>query len=157
MNRVRPSWLFFLALIWWILADPLPGRWVAGALALAVGSVAYALMGGASDFRFHLKGLAPFLSFFLYQSVRGGLDVSRRALSPSLPVTPRLMKYRVLLPEGLPRVSFVATISLLPGTFSAELEEDDLTVHLLTNELAAKETLKQLEQKVGAVFGLSMP
>ena len=82
--------------------------------------------------------------------------MSRRALSPALPLSPRLLRYSVRLPVGSARVFFVGVISLLPGTFSAELQEDELTVHLLAKEVASEETLRELERRVAAIFGLSI-
>ena len=58
----------------------------------------------------------PFAGYFLRESLRGGWDVARRALSPALPMSPALVRFLLRLPPGSARWLFCNTISLLPGT-----------------------------------------
>jgi multicomponent Na+:H+ antiporter subunit E len=53
-----------------------------------------------------------------------GLDVAWRALHPALPIEPQFQRFRLHLPEGQPRTLMVSVLSLMPGTLSAELEDD---------------------------------
>ncbi len=149
-------WVLLFALVCWILFDLRPGAGLAGGLALLTAVALHLGLGGASGVRVSPLGAARFLPYFLVQSARGGLDVSRRALAPSLPLSPRMIRYSVRLPAGPPRVFFVGVISLLPGTFSAELHDDELTVHLLATDVASRETLHTMERKVGEIFGLAL-
>jgi multicomponent Na+:H+ antiporter subunit E len=145
-----------LGLVWWILALPRTDAWGAGALALLVGAGLHAALGGRSGARLHPAGLVAFVPFFLDQSFRGGFDVARRALSPSLPVAPAFLDYRTRLPEGPTQVFFVNCVSLLPGTFSARFQEGELRVHLLTDDGSGPERLKRLEEKVAGLFGVGL-
>lgn len=52
----------------------------------------------------------------LGQAIAAGLDVARRALSPSLPIRPGFVSHPLRLPAGTARDAFCALTSLLPGT-----------------------------------------
>jgi multicomponent Na+:H+ antiporter subunit E len=60
------------------------------------------------------------------------------------------------LPPGSARTLFIAVISLLPGTLSAELEGRRLRVHTLIQDPAVLENLRELEIRVAALFGLEL-
>jgi multicomponent Na+:H+ antiporter subunit E len=95
----------------------------------------------------------PALFFaFLIDSVRGGVDVARRALKPGLLPSPTVLKYPLALPEGLPRILMANMVSLLPGTFSWKLEDDKLVVHILDRELDVLPDLRRLEARIAAAF-----
>ena len=50
----------------------------------------------------------------------------------------------------------INTISLLPGTFSAELDQDLLKVHVLDSQKDFLSELKAVEQSVARMFGISL-
>jgi multicomponent Na+:H+ antiporter subunit E len=93
-----------------------------------------------------------FVPFFLWHSLKGGVDVAWRAFHPRLPITPELIEYPLRLPPGLPRVILVNTVSLLPGTLSAELGGQVLKVHVLDSLGDFLAELETLEQRVGCMF-----
>jgi len=103
-----------------------------------------------------LPGILRFVPFFLWHSLRGGVDVAGRALHPRLPISPGLLKHQWRLPAGLPRVLMANTVSLLPGTLSAELGEEFLHVHVLDQTGAFKSELTQIETRVAKMFGLNL-
>lgn len=143
--------------VWWILAAPLGESWGAGLLAVAVGvGISRALRGKPGTGRLRPRALLGFAPWFVGEAVRGGVDVSRRALSPSMPLAPGTAKLEVRLPEGPARVFFVNSISLLPGTFSAALDGAELTVHLLTVRAGAEDRLRSLEERVADLFGVDL-
>lgn len=154
MRRISPGWLAIYTLVWLLLAWPRTGAWGAGAVAVAAGVLLHVGLGGRSGARLSVSGVARFVPFFLLESVRGGIDVSRRALAPSVPVAPDLLRYAVRLPEGPPRIFFLNAISLLPGTFSAWLEGNVITVHRLSRERGSEVLLRMLEDRVAGLFGL---
>lgn len=154
MHRVSRVWPFAFVAVWWSLASPRTDVWVPGALAVLAGTLLHRILGGRGFFHLRLRGLASFLPFFLAQMVRGGVDVSRRAMSPSLPLDPDFIRYPIRLPGSAARVFFINCISLLPGTFSARLEGSEIIVHRLSADLVGEELLQALERRVGAVFDM---
>ncbi|MFN2327938.1 MAG: Na+/H+ antiporter subunit E [Chromatocurvus sp.] len=102
--------------------------------------------------RTSLVRLLQFLPVFLLRSVVAAFDVARRTFAPRLAISPALVSYDIALPHGLPRVFFMNTISLLPGTLSAALEGDRLTVHVLDRGRDHAAELARLENTVARIF-----
>lgn len=96
-----------------------------------------------------------FMLFFIGRSVVAGIDVSRRLLSPSLPVNPGYLTFYLSLPEGGPRWLLANTLSLMPGTLSVSLDGERLDLHCLDTREPVEADVRLVEQKVARVFGLS--
>ena len=60
------------------------------------------------------------------------------------------------MPPGLPRVFMANTVSLLPGTLSAELDEEHLHVHVLDQTGDLTSELAVMESRVTRLFGLNL-
>lgn len=151
MSRVSLRFVAVLVGAWWVTAGALDG-WAAGVVGVVLGALAHAGLGGERKEHPRPLRLLAFLPHFVALTLRGGLDVARRALSPSLPLAPRLLVYPVALSPGPARVFFVNLISLMPGTFSARLKGDELTVHVLAYDAHGEEKLHDLEKRVKDLF-----
>lgn len=156
MIRRKLIWATILAGLWWVLAGPKLTGWYGGFVAVGFALLILASLAGDPIPRIDPRGLLGFIPFFLVRVVQGGVDVSIRALSPTLPLSPNLLHYESRLPKGAARTLFANTISLLPGTFTAEFREDGLLVHCLARTSNSERGLAELERRVGAVFGLSL-
>ncbi len=143
-----------LALLWWVLTGGDAGSWLIGAPVIVGATVASLALLPAGGWRWSPAGVLRFVPFFLWQSLVGSVDVALRALRPGLPLHPTLLDYELRLPEKPARVFMANTISLLPGTLSAELEGRRLRVHTLTQGPEVLENLRKLELRVSALFGL---
>ncbi|MDY0340126.1 MAG: Na+/H+ antiporter subunit E [Coriobacteriia bacterium] len=106
---------------------------------------------------FRVIGVLPYATYFVKNSIAGGFDVARRALSPAMPIDPGFVDYRLHLTGTAPRVIFANTISLLPGTLSARLIGDSLQVHALDVTTSVEADLHELETIVGTLFGQRIP
>lgn len=109
-----------------------------------------------SGYRLRPLGLVLFLGYFLSRSVAAGVDVARRLLSPALPVHPGEITLTLRLPEGSPRWLLANTLSLMPGTLSALLEGDRLTLHCLDTREPVEVDVRETERQVARVFGLTL-
>jgi multicomponent Na+:H+ antiporter subunit E len=97
--------------------------------------------------------LLMFTLYFLWESLKGGIDVAWRAMHPALRIDPCFTRHVMRLPEGQPRTLLVSIVSLLPGTLSASTEEDQvLLVHALTPD--ASDSIGQLEHWIAWLFSL---
>ena len=104
---------------------------------------------------FSLSGALRFLIFFLWESMRGGLDVAGRVWSPRMSLAPGFVEYRLVFPEGLVRAFFLYTISLLPGTLSVIVDaRGRLQVHTLDVSGDLQQELVRLERHICAMFAL---
>lgn len=100
-----------------------------------------------------LSGLARFIPYFLWNSLRGGIDVAARAVHPRLPIDPTIVRYELRLDATLARVLMANTVTLLPGTLSAELHDAALEVHALNASADLAEMLDKLELRIADLFG----
>ncbi len=142
------------ALLWWILTQGAINSWLVGVPVVLLAVLASGWLLPAIPWS--LPGIVGFVPFFLWRSLYGGVDVARRALHPKLPISPGLFDYRWRLPPGLPRVFMANTVSLLPGTLSAELGQEHLRVHVLDQSGDFIPELSVVEERVARLFGLSL-
>ncbi len=144
--------LFIFALLWWILTGGAPGSWPAGIIVISLATAVSLAVRPSHPWRLNTVGVLHFIPYFLWQSMRGGIDVTRRAFSPALPLAPALLERRIGLESDTARLFFVNTISLLPGTLSAELHEDQVVIHCLDHTASLADDLRHLEIRVAAIF-----
>lgn len=158
--RTLPTllWRWLLALLlWWVLAEgdtdglafALPG-------ALLAALVSLQLLRPSDGIRWRVitLGWLHFIPFFLFNSLLGGVDVARRAFHPRLPLALCIIRYPLNLPEGWPRVVFLSTVSLLPGTLAVKMEGDEAHIHLLDGSGDPLPSLRRVERRVAALFGM---
>lgn len=151
------GWLGPLAAGWWVVSEGRPGSWGVGIPTVAVAALVAAAVVPLPDRWPRPSALPRFLLAFLAGSLRGGVDVSRRVLSPSLPIDPGLATFRLRLPEGAPRVLLADVLSLLPGTVTVDLDGDRLVVHGLDRGPSLEAGVRELEHRVADLFGLPLP
>jgi multicomponent Na+:H+ antiporter subunit E len=142
-----------LALCWWALTEDATA-WAFG-LPIVLLALAASFRLGLSAVPPTLRGLPRFLGFFLWYSLRGGLDVARRALHPGMPLAPAFVDFPLRLSEPAARVFLANTVNLLPGTLITDLAGRRLRVHVLDRRMAVPESLRMVEERVAALFGLS--
>jgi multicomponent Na+:H+ antiporter subunit E len=94
---------------------------------------------------------------FLLASLLAGVDVARRALSPSLPVRPGLLFYPVRLPRGPARDAFRALMCLQPGSLPTEAEDrNGFIIHCLDLDQPVLATFAAEEEAFARAAGISL-
>lgn len=151
LNGVTRFFLF--ALVWWALSEGDPRALWFGLPMVALATLASLWLQPPRRLRIHPVALIRFLAYFAHHSLRGGVDVARRALDPRLPLAPGILEYRLRLPRGPVRVFLADTLSLLPGTLSVELAGDSLTLHVLDEGLPVNRYIGELEERIAQLFG----
>jgi len=145
------AWSLPLAGAWWAFCEGRPGSWGVGAPVVAV---AAALAGALLPLPRARPRLGPSLrlaGWFVAESIRGGVDVARRALSPRLPLAPDLVELRTSLPEGAARVLLADAVSLLPGTVTVDLDGDRVLLHAL-DAAGTERGFRELEARICAAL-----
>lgn len=144
----------FLTLTWWVLVGGAPDSWLIGIPAVVASTwLSHIFWPGPP---LSLAGLLRFAPWFVHQSIAGALDVALRALHPDRPLQPGLLKHRVRLPAGGSRVALANTISMLPGTLSADLHDNQLVIHALDTRQDLASTVTDIEARIAAVFGVTL-
>ena len=159
-TRILSSFLLrsgTLALTWMILTEGNTSSLGFGIPIVVIAGLASIPLAPPRATGFRVVGVPSYAMYFLTKSIAGGFDVARRALSPAMPIDPDFIEYPLHLTGTAPRVVFLNTISLLPGTLSARLVGDSLQVHALDVTTSVQADLHELEAIVGALFGQHVP
>ena len=80
--------------------------------------------------------------------IKSNIDVARRILSPNLPISPTVFTVRAGQKTELGRVTYANSITLVPGTVTVDVNEDVLTVHALTQEVAEDLRRGEMDRRV---------
>ena len=84
--------------------------------------------------------------------LQSGFHLSAVILHPALPIDPKLIRYRTELREEAGIVLLGNSITLTPGTITAEVNSRDLVVHAIDDQSADDVTSQRLEQKIAGLF-----
>ena len=97
-----------------------------------------------------LLRLAP---LFLRESLLGGWDVARRALSPKPVLRPRLELVRLERPDTATATALAYLITLMPGTLAVEVHRRRLLVHVIDYQRDNCRAIAALERRLARVLG----
>jgi len=157
--------LLFFAALWWLLTKGDVSSWVIGIIVVPFSAWLSLILFKDTRFRkdssahsvsqiqrIYVLRLFCFLPFFLLKSIAGGWQTAKLAVRPSMPVNPGFFRYNLRLQGSFARLFFMHLVSLLPGTVSAKLEDDQLLIHALDMTSKNNEEMNQCEQQVAKLF-----
>lgn len=90
--------------------------------------------------------------WLLGRIILAALHVSKLVLSPSLPVRPRLLRHKTPLKSDWARVIFANSITLTPGTITAELNNNELIIHALDGDSSGDIESGAMEKEIASIF-----
>ena len=93
-----------------------------------------------------------YFPWLLGRILQSGFHLSAVILHPALPIDPKLIRYRTELREEAGIVLLGNSITLTPGTITAEVNSQDLVVHAIDDQSADDVTSQRLEQKIAGLF-----
>lgn len=76
----------------------------------------------------------PYWPWLGVEIVKSSIDVARRVLSPSLPISPVVFEVDASQQTAVGRVVYANSITLTPGTVTMEMDGQRLRVHALTED-----------------------
>lgn len=146
-----------LAGVWVLVAaeDSAPSA-LFGLIAVVLATAASLVFSPPAKTRVAVVEAARYAAAFVHRSLLAGIDVARRALDPRLPIDPAWRHYTLRLPPGPARIVLLGTVTLLPGTLSAEIEDGELWVHVLDASLPVDREFAEWEQRVARLFRLDL-
>ncbi len=128
---------------WWLVAF--------GAV-LSVLVVLFCFAKNVTDAEGFPIGLFPrgliYWPWLLWQIVLSGLRVTRLILSPSLPISPTLVKVDAQQETAVGLVTYANSITLTPGTISVEVEEGEFLVHAVNFCDEDLDALAEMDRRV---------
>jgi multicomponent Na+:H+ antiporter subunit E len=98
--------------------------------------------------------LLAYLPRFLWQSLKAGVDVARRAFAPSLPLRTGFVDYRTGFPRGQARNNFATITSLMPGTVPAGDGPETIEFHCLDTGQPIVEQMAEEERRLAKALVL---
>lgn len=97
----------------------------------------------------HLSlGLLSYVPWLIWAILKSNVDVARRILSPSLPISPRLIRVKPNQKTDLGRVVYANSITLTPGTVTCDADGAEFVIHALTKEAADDVVAGAMNQRV---------
>jgi multicomponent Na+:H+ antiporter subunit E len=128
-------WSFFLLLILWVMLTTTfhyQEFWPGVAIALLI-----ALFTNEFYLRLGFPPITPkrFIYFIWYiiilffEIIRANFDVALRVIRPSLPINPGVVIIQTELKSDIAKAILANSITLTPGTFTLDIQEDKLLIH----------------------------
>ena len=148
---------YLIVLAFWLLLSAHFDRFHVGAGVVCSVIVAYA----SHDLLFKDTGnhrltktlrFIAYLPWLIYQIVLANIDVAKRALSPSMPIDPRVVTFKTILKSDMARTALANSITLTPGTVTIDIVDDVFYVHAIAKEPADDLLKGAMERKVAHIF-----
>lgn len=79
--------------------------------------------------------------------------VTYQVLHPSLPISPRMMRFRTALRMEPSLLLFAHSITLTPGTITVNLERNEFIIHALSHASLQAVEEGRMQQKIARTFG----
>jgi multicomponent Na+:H+ antiporter subunit E len=95
--------------------------------------------------------LPKFLPWFFIEVIKSNIDVSLRILHPKLPIEPNIMSLDVSQHSDVATAVYANCITLTPGTYSLDLNADNIVVHSLTKALADDLKTGAMSKRISAL------
>ena len=154
---------FVLLLAFWLLLsgqyDPLfIGMGVASAaLVTAVTQMLVAptlgpALGGARVLPRRLWRYAIYLLWLVGRIPPAGLQVAYHVLHPRVPIDPGVLRFRTGLQSPMARTILANSITLVPGTMTLEVDDDEFVVHAFIPSAADDLASAAMQNKIADIF-----
>ena len=103
-------------------------------------------------FPFHLTPRIVFYCAWLLKEIWiAAVDVTKRVLSPKMPISPTLIDLETTQHSDLGQVIYANSITLTPGTFTIRVYENRVLVHALSQEGADGLAGGEMDRRVTAL------
>ena len=159
-TRPRPISSQFLILkatalfvLWMMLSASF--NWIHLGLGLILSFTVAWINSGHSPFvpNFRLWGnILLYLPWLFFKIVQSSLHLSKLILHPALPINPKLIRVETQLKNRAAVVLLGNSITLTPGTITAEIDDHSLIVHAMDEISANDVTSGRIELKIAKVF-----
>jgi multicomponent Na+:H+ antiporter subunit E len=101
------------------------------------------------------SGMLIYLPWLLLRILQSGIHLSLLVLNPRLPINPKVIRYQTGLRHEVGIVLLGNSITLTPGTITADVDSTELVVHTVDDASAEDLTSLKIERKIAAAFGLT--
>ena len=95
-----------------------------------------------------------YLPWLLWKILQSGTHVAYLILHPRLPIDPKLIRYQSSLNRPLGVVILGNSVTLTPGTITAEVRDTEFVVHAMDDQAGDDLTSLTLERKIAGIFAI---
>jgi multicomponent Na+:H+ antiporter subunit E len=99
----------------------------------------------------------PYWPWLTVEMVKSSIDVARRVLSPSMPISPTLFEVRGSQRTAVGKVVYANSITLTPGTVTLDIDGDRLQVHALSRDTVEYLLSGEMDRRVTRAEGAPGP
>ena len=142
-----------LFLFWILLSGSY--EWIHLGLGLIFSIVVTWINAGHSPFapKFRLwSRFLMYLPWLFYKIIQSSVYLSKIILHPALPIAPQLISVKSKLNHHAAVVLFGNSITLTPGTITAEVDREKLIVHAIDKDLSEDLLSMEMESKIDKIF-----
>ena len=93
-----------------------------------------------------------YVPWLIYQIIMANLHVAYLTLSPKMPIDPQLVRFKSGLKKEISLVTLGNSITLTPGTITADIVDGEFYVHALSKKTADELLTGDMEQRVARIF-----
>lgn len=93
-----------------------------------------------------------YIPWLLYQIVLSNIHVASLVLNPKMPIDPQLIRFKAKLKKNISVVIFANSITLTPGTITADIKEGEFYVHCISRNVADDLLTGEMENKAAYIF-----
>ncbi len=99
-----------------------------------------------------------FIFVFIGELIKANISITKRVISPKLPINPGIVKVKTKLKSKVGRMVLANAITLTPGTFTLELDGEYLFIHWVDVKSkdvdgATKEIVSTFEKYLEVMYG----
>lgn len=160
MKLLRHLVLFALLLAFWFA---LSGRYNALFIGMGIGSAALGAWFGGRLFDvaighpgehppISLLQLVVYLGWLVTRMVPSAIQVAMTILLPARDPEPGMVRFRTQLTSPAARTMLATSITLVPGTMTVDVQDDEFTVHSFTPDAADDLATAVLQSRIAKVF-----
>lgn len=96
--------------------------------------------------------LFTYIPWLIYQIVLANIHVASLVLNPKMPIDPQMIKFKTKLKKDISLTTFANSITLTPGTITADIIDGEFYVHALNKKVADDLLSGEMEKRVAHVF-----
>jgi multicomponent Na+:H+ antiporter subunit E len=93
-----------------------------------------------------------YIPWLLYQILLSNIHVAYLVLSPKPPIDPKIIRFKTKLKKEMSLAVFANSITLTPGTITADIKDGEYYVHALSKKVADDLLTGEMENKVAEIF-----
>jgi len=93
-----------------------------------------------------------YIPWLLWRILMSGIHMTYLILHPRLPIDPKLIRYQTNLRDEAAIVLLGNSITLTPGTITAEVSSHEFIVHAMDDDSADDLVSRRMEQKIAGTF-----